>query len=504
MVHDLRALGWLRWKQFKLGAVYWLRVLGYQPNQNSFLQNMYVVYLLAIGAFWVFAMWAYSFDAVTGLGNLLGENSPGTLIAMINIIPPLVLLVQIYVMINALRSTPLKLSFSDMAYVAGSPMSRAAPVILGFLRQVLTRWLILGVPFALFAVMVVNPFTEHADASTTLRALGVMLPLVVITWGMAWVLGVLRLVYPAIRRWRYIWVLPLLLLGLAWVAPDLVYWPGRAAVLVLYNAEPIWLWPALILLAAGLVALFIWQGDHINMIQAVDESQLYARIQKLGILAWRQADLQMRIRMQSAQASRKPFLRLPRVYGWQTLTTRAAVSYIRHPFMLLLSVVWGAAIAQAGVWIIANNLPVQLWIGWLLVIGIAPPVGLLYVFRIDVEERFLRQFLPFNGFQLLMADIVLPYIAVVVGAGLVWAVQGFDPAITMSGLIFIPLLALMLALCGAYAVTTTRVLQTRLLSTGLSFGLPIVAGVVTGSPLAALVVALLAISTLIGLVIQNA
>lgn len=504
MMHDLRALAWLRWKQFKLGAIYWLRVLGYQPNEKSFLQNMYVVYLLAIGAFWVFAMWAYSFDTVTSLGGFLAENSPSTLIDMLNIFPPILLLVQVYVMVNALRSTPLKLSFPDMAYVAGSPMSRTVPVVLGFMRQVLTRWLILGVPFALFAVLVVNPLTEQADATTTLRALAVMLPLVAITWGIAWLLGILRLVYPAVRRWRYIWVLPLLLLGVASITPQLVYWPGRAAILVLYNAEPLWLWPALILLSAGLVILLIWQGNHINMIQAVDESQLYARIQKLGILAWRQADLQMRIRMQTAQASRKPFLRLPRVYGWQTLTTRAALSYIRHPFMLLLSLVWGAVIAQAGVWIIANNLPIQLWIGWLLVVGIAPPVGLLYVFRIDIEERFLRQFLPFNGFQLLMADILLPYIAVVLGAVLVWVAQGFDPAITLTGLIFIPLLALMLALCGAYAVTTTRVLQTRLVSTGLSFGLPVLAGVATGSPLVALVIALFAISTLIGLVMQHA
>ena len=71
------------------------------------------------------------------------------------------------------------------------------------------------------------------------------------------------------------------------------------------------------------------------MIHAVDESILYARIQALGLLAWRMIDVQARIRMQSRQATRKPFLSLPRAQGTSTFVTRAALSYVRHPFMLL-------------------------------------------------------------------------------------------------------------------------------------------------------------------------
>lgn len=505
MVRDLRILWGLRWRQFKDDAVYWLRVLGYQPGEGSFLQQMYVVYLLGIGAFWVFAMWAWSFDMAAGMGNLLANDSPDTLIDLLSLFPIFLFILQLYVLVTAVRSTPLKLSFADMAYVAGSPLSRIAPVIIGFARQVLGRWLLLSVIFALFAVLVVAPLTGAADATVTLRAIAVMLPLALLTWGLAWLLGVLRLVNPALRRFRYLWALPLLtLLALAYFAPDAVLWPGRAALLVVYNTPPAWLWPLLIGLCVVLVAALVWYSRAVNMIHVIDESLLYARIQKLGILAWRNPDLQMRIRIQSAQAGRKPFLRLPRVYGWQTLATRAALSYLRHPFMLLFSVVWGAAIAQAGVWIIVGQLPVQLWIGWLLVVGLAPPVGLLYVFRIDVEERFLRQFLPFNGFQLLLADIILPYLAVVIGALVVWTLQGFDPSIAGIGIMFIPMLALLLALCGAYAATTPRVLQTRLLTTGLSFGLPMLAGAATGSPFIALIVAFFAMTTLIGLVMQNA
>jgi hypothetical protein len=62
----------------------------------------------------------------------------------------------------------------------------------------------------------------------------------------------------------------------------------------------------------------------------------------------------------------------------------------------------------------------------------------------------------------------------------------------------------MLALCGAVALTNKRVLQTRLLATGASFGAVILAGVGLGSPLAALGVAVFALMILSGLISTNA
>jgi hypothetical protein len=127
----------------------------------------------------------------------------------------------------------------------------------------------------------------------------------------------------------------------------------------------------------------------------------------------------------------------------------------------------------------------------------------LHVFRIDVEERFLRQFLPINGLQLLAADMVLPLIFVIAGAAGVWLLQGFPASITSLGLTFIPVLAILVALCGAVALTNKRVLQTRILTTALTFGLIMIAGV-NFSPLVAFIIAVLAIMTLGGMVAQNA
>jgi hypothetical protein len=314
----------------------------------------------------------------------------------------------------------------------------------------------------------------------------------------------LRLVFPRVSKIPLLWALPLLLLPAAYLMPDAFLWPGRTLVLVVYGLNPVWLLPFIVLLAAGLTLAFVWMGNRINMIQAVDESVVYARLAALGILAWRMPDLQLRIRAQESHAGRKPRFSLPKSQGQMALVTRSLVSYIRHPSMLLVNLLWGAVMTYVVTLIIANELPVQIWIGWLLIAGITPPIGLLHTFRMDVREPFLRQFLPLNGFQILLADVVLPLVFLVAGSLIVWFLAGFPFALLTFGILFIPPLGLLLALCGAVAMTNSRELQTRLLATGASFGLAILATILLGSPYAGLGVIFLAILILSGMLVQNA
>ena len=500
-MRDIPAVLWLRWRQFRDSAVYWLRVLGYQPNEKSLSQNLYVVYLGGIGLLWFGAMWTFVYDSANNLGQLLPLNS---LAGLLQILPILGLAAQVYVMVNALRSTPLKLSFADMAYLAGSPISPTAPVIVGFVRQVILRELLFNLGFAVIAVFLIRPLGPHLGTDAVFRAIFAAVPFVLLTWVVAWLFGVSRLVFPRMRRLSYVWVLPLLLFPLAYLFPDFILWPTRAFLLNVYGVLPVWVLPFLLVLALILIYILARLSDRVNMVQATDESITYARIQALGLLAWRQIDLQFRIRLQSTQAVRKPFLSLAKAEGLWMLMTRAGLSYVRHPIMLLLSFAWGALMSYLAVGIVANRLPVQVWIGWVLVASFVPPNGLLYVFRVDLEERFLRQFLPFDGFQLFIADVLLPLIFLIVGAVGAWLLQGFPPEVTVLGIMVIPILSIMLALCGAVALTNKRVLQTRLLATGASFGAVILAGVGLGSPLAALGVALFALLILSGLVTQNA
>lgn len=500
MLHDLRLLAWLKFKQFQDSAVYWLRVLGYQSGEQSLSSRLYVVYLAGIGLIWVGAMGSWAFEQANAIGTFLPYSS---LVGILQVIPVIVLILQVYFMVAALRSTPLKLSFADMAYVAGAPINPAAPTILGFIRQSVIRSLILGTFIALIAVILVRPFGSGMSSSAVLRACAIVISLLLLSQALAWLLGTLRLINPSIRNHHNIWIIPLFLIILAHFVPNAVLWPGQGIVLYIYGLAPDWLLPTFTLGAIILFIILIYLSRQINMIYAVDESILYARIQALGLLAWRQIDLQLRIRVQSAQAGRKPLLKLPKAYGFWTLLTRAALSYIRHPFMLLFSLIWGAAITQMAVLILANNLPIQVWIAWLLAVGIAPPVGLLYVFRVDIEEQFLRQFLPISGFQLLLADIILPLIFTIAGCFVVLFLQSFPAEINLYGLTMIPILNLVMGLCGAVALTTKRILQTRILATVLSFGAIIIAAVNLQSAAAAYGVAIVALLILIGILDNN-
>lgn len=500
-MHDLRVLFWLRWRQFKDDAIYWLRVLGYEPGVKALTQRIYVVYLLGIAAFWCVAMWAFAYDSAVALGRSLPDDA---LAGLMQGVPVAVVVIQVLALMNALSSTPLKLTFADIAYVAASPLSRSSLVILGFARQALTR----ALPAVLVAALVgavlgaaVNP--DEASAAS-LRAGLMAVPLVVVTWGVAWALGLLRLTDSRLRRLRYLWLTPPLLLALAHFLPDAALWPGRGLALAALGESPWWLGVLLVGLAAGAAAAVTWLGSRVNMIYAVDESIVYARVRALGLMAWRQPDLQVRIRRQTATARRRAFLRLPsNVRGAQTLMARASLSYIRHPAMLLLTMAWGALLTQAAVLLVVNELPAQLWIGWLLIAGAAPPAGLMYAFRADQEDGFLRQFLPVDGIQLLAADVAFPLLFLAAGGVGVWLMQGFPPQIAMLGLMGIPLLAILLALCGAVALTTNRVLQTRLLATAASFGPAMVVATELG-PVAGLLVATFAALLLAGLVAQRA
>ncbi|HVU14564.1 MAG TPA: hypothetical protein VHD90_24975, partial [Phototrophicaceae bacterium] len=143
MLVDVRSLFWLRWRQLKDTLIFWLRVLGYRSQDASLSQNLYVLYLVLIGLFWLWTVGSFTFETAGNIGKLLQPQTSGILLIGFTW---LVLVVQVYVVVNALQSTPLKLSFSDMAYIAGAPITRVAPVIVGFLRQVGIRLILLDIP----------------------------------------------------------------------------------------------------------------------------------------------------------------------------------------------------------------------------------------------------------------------------------------------------------------------------------------------------------------------
>ncbi|MGQ9907704.1 MAG: hypothetical protein ACUVS2_02600 [Candidatus Flexifilum sp.] len=500
LYRDLRTVGWLRWRQFRDDAVYWLRVLGYQPHEKAFSQQLYVLYLALFGLIWVVAMFGYLADSARFIARLIGPDGVAGAAAILSWA---ILIGQIVVLAAALSSTPLKLTFADMAYLAASPVDRAAPTLFNFLRLVILRVVILIVPALLSGILIGEGLGQPFTIGAGLRVTAALILFVTITWGAAWALGLIRLIVPGVRRLRFIWLLPLALIIPASLLPQVGQLPGYLFTLVIVDRLPLAGYALLAVTAAAFLALVIRLGRSVSLILAADESLLYARLQALGTLAWTQPRLQARIRLQTSSAGRRAFLKLPAATGARMLLARAAISYLRHPAALIGVAAWALALTAAAVFIVERALPLQAWIGWMLFAGLVVPRGMLRVFEDDVQEPFLRQFLPFDGLQLLLADALIPWlIALLGGVAALLLMQPASSILVYAG-IGLPLAAIALFLINAWSLTQRRTLQMRLLGTLIVFGGAAGAGAALQTPTVGLIVLGLSALILSGMVLQD-
>ena len=489
-MRDARLLLWLRGRQAYGVTRYWLRAgFGVNPANNSTSERLYSVYLLLFAALWLPAMWLTLASASASIGLLVGAARRSLLLAAL---PGLVFLLQIGLMMAALRASPLKLTFADIAYVAGAPLPRAIVVLVGFLRVVVVR-----LPLVILVAALTGATGAGAADAVGLRAGMTTLLLGVFAWALPWLAGAARLAYPPLRR-RFVWLAPLLLLVLATVIPAIVLWPGRVLEGAIRGREP-GVWTALLAALAVLLLLALgWVGARVNLTVVADESVLYARLASLGMLGVRDRDLTRQVRTRAGFAPRRRRLRLASWRGAGTPAARATLTYARH-LTLLWPLARDTGLVVAGCLLIEGRAPAggayglaQPWIAWLFLVVALPPRGLLQAFRTDIDEPFLRQFAPVDNLWLLQADAAPPGGIVMLVAAVLLLIAHAAPAATVTGLVFVPVLTLLLALCQGASlvpVTAARIHLPYAWVAGVLCGLVMVAGVPGRSPLTALVIA---------------
>lgn len=438
---ELKMLIRLRLQQWRHRLVLLLRLFGYNPQDRSLKEFFYNLYLLAFFLVWfVFGAWGAILHYAAQFGSTL---TPVLWAQLVAALPWVVFAALVGLSLRYARRTPLTLSFPDMAYIAGSPVSRRTVTLVQFGQMALQAMLLVLPVMAITAVILAQPLAATIGYWASARAVMAAVPLTLLALGLAWLWGIARLAHPAWTQWRGYGWLPLLLTAFAaW--PKLALWPGQVWLNALLGT---WAWgeTAVLMLLVGLLLLALaWVGNRVNLIAVADESNAYARQQALGAFAWLSPNLASdirAIRQQKLVVGQRPLLTLPTSSGVITLLIRSGLILLRQGDAIFALALRGALFTGAAQYILASGAPAEFWLFWLVGLLLFPPRQLALIFQADWREPFLRQFLPLSWGQLLVVDTAVPLLCLLLGALLAWLIQ---PILSP---ILIILVSILLTLC---------------------------------------------------------
>lgn len=450
-----RLLAWLRWRQWRASALYWLRLVGYDPQHQGFIDRLYALYLIVFGLAWVTAMGLAAVTQAAEIGRRLPLAATQ---AFLGALPWLFIAAAMALMVRSLRASPVLLSFPDMAYVAASPLDRAAVVLVNFLQSCIQHWIVVLPVLALVTVVVAQPLGQELARTAALRAAAVAAPSVPLLLALTWTLGLVRLNRREHRGSGAWWLAAFLLAPLAWLIPAL-RWPGTAAGRAI-GGGPVLL-PAMLLSALALLAAIVLArvAASTNLIAAAEESRTYARLNALGLMAFLAPDVSLRIRRQEALSRRRAKFRLVNGHGTTVLDARSVLFSLRHPSGLAQAFLWGMGSAFSAAWLVLGAAPLVLWFFWVSFLVLAPPKLLVESFQSDMESPYLRQLLPISNGALALRAGIVPTIVLLLGAWVGWGFSGVQFRLSPGGAMLGAFLALevVMVLLLTQAAATARI-----------------------------------------------
>jgi hypothetical protein len=438
---DLALLLWLRWRHGRGRAAYWGALAGADVNSGTFTERSYLAYLALLILGWFVLMMSAAANAAASIGSGIGPDALGALAAAAIAVPYVVLAV---LGARALRSSPVKLTFPDIAYVGATAIDTRAIAVSSCLREVAPAAIGAGlVGYLVGAIAFGAGASASALMATALTAAGV----VFVIFPFAWALGLTRVRTDHAPWPRVSWVAaPVAALGL-FLLPASARWPGTVLGLAMQGKAP--LAQAIPLLAAAGVALCLvaWAATRLDMTTVIDESALYAQLQIFRPLQLYDpiayADIVRRKRI----AARGPRAGLLRWSGMWALVARALLSHARQPRSLLWPVVWGALILPYLAWVAGHGQSLIAYFPAVFVFVVGPSRQLLHVFGQDADRPSLRRLLPFGNVQLLLADSAPVIVVILAASALVVAAIGGPVASRVLGAVLCGLLGLIAITC---------------------------------------------------------
>jgi hypothetical protein len=204
---NLKAINWLRSKQEESELGYWLSFVAYDPSDRSFLNRMYLFYLLIFFMMWFFVVlifFAKYSGMILSFINPLNSKNTAVLIELI-----LLAGWNLGRIIQCSKRSPVVFSEQDATLICQTPVSRRHMV----LRWIWMPWVKSAIPFWFFTVILgfsiaeiyysgaiaANKILEYAGFG--LNALICLLPIHLTFFILQWVVGVYRLQKSAHRNW---------------------------------------------------------------------------------------------------------------------------------------------------------------------------------------------------------------------------------------------------------------------------------------------------------------
>lgn len=172
---DVARLARLRVRHLRRKSASWAAVVGVDTESNSLGNRLYGLYLGVLLLVWLWFMWGAAFDAAFAFGESLTPPAREGLRTSLTLLPIRAL---VAFAIGTLRSSPVKFFSADMAYVAGTPVSRPAVAavwsVAGTIKSALVGGAFAALACAVLAEAATSPLAFSACAPAA--ALGGSLP----------------------------------------------------------------------------------------------------------------------------------------------------------------------------------------------------------------------------------------------------------------------------------------------------------------------------------------
>lgn len=445
-MHDVSLLMWLRVRHARWTLDRAMHLAGAGIEDGGWGERAYQLYAVGIMLVWFVLMAAALVDAIQGLFAGAGVAACALAMRAALIAPALVLVAR---GVGGVRTSPLKLSHPDIAYLAASAVSARALAGTSACAQALAAAAVGGAVGFLLGVGLESAGALAAPPAAVALS-GALLAAAATLLG--WIAGLARL---ARARWSG-WSTAATLLALAAVA---AVWSGFAlgasasALLAPATLAALGAGAAAVLVAAAFAIALM--APHANMTRVIDENSLHADLCRFGAFSPLDPKDVAEYRRRRKLADRRPRFSLPRGEGRLALVQRAVLSHVRQYDGIPSVVMQGAFVVPLGALALLGAGGVVLFVFWLPAAVLMPQGAreAARAFRDDVRNRLVRDRLPFGLLDLLVFDTLPAFALTTVVACSVAAVAAPSGASLLAAVALAAILnAAQLLCCGLDAV----------------------------------------------------